>query len=73
MTKVEILFQLSQPLDETLMKRIADIHSIYGMLRVQVVPTLDGLRVEYDASRLSAHEVEAELRRAGIPVSRGAG
>lgn len=70
MTKVEILFKLTCPLDETLMPRISDAHSIYGMLRVQVTPSLDGVRVEYDASRLTPEDVEAALRSWGIPIVR---
>ena len=73
MTKVEIPFKLTRPLDETLMRRIADAHGIYGLLRVQVLPSLDGLRVEYDASRLTADEIEVGLLRAGIPIERRAG
>ncbi len=70
MTKVDIAFQLTRPLDETLLERIAGLHSVYGMLRVQVTPSFDGILVEYDASRLTPADVEAELRRAGIPAVR---
>jgi hypothetical protein len=70
MTKVELLFKLTRPLDESLMERIADAHSIYGMYRVQVLPNPDRLRVEYDASRLSVHDVEAALHASGIPAER---
>ena len=70
MTKVELLFKLTRPLDESLMERIADAHSIYGMYRVQVLQNPDRLRVEYDASRLSAHDVEAALHASGIPAER---
>jgi hypothetical protein len=73
MTKVEISYKLTRPLDDTLMKRVADAHGIYGLLRVQVLPRLDGLRVEYDASRLTADEIEAALLRAGIPLERHSG
>lgn len=70
MTKVDVPFKLTRPLDETLMRRISDAHGIYGMLRIQVAPSLDALLVEYDASRLVEADVEAALRRAGIPVAR---
>ncbi len=68
MTKVQIPFRLQRPLDETMMGRIADAHSIYGILRIQVEKDLDRLLVEYDATRLRPSEVEATLARAGIPV-----
>jgi hypothetical protein len=38
------------------------------MSRIQPTPDLRGLIVDYDASRLTAYEVEAALRRVGVPV-----
>jgi len=67
-TKVQIRFKLQRPLDEKLMARIADAHSIYGILRIRVDASQKGLSVEYDASRLNPMEVEAALTGAGIPV-----
>ncbi len=69
MTKVQIRFRLQKPLDDVLLSRIADAHSIYGILRVSVDPALDGLTVEYDATRLRPAEVEAALAAGGIPVT----
>ena len=66
MTKVQLCYGLARPLDESMLEHVADLHSIYGMLRVE--PTPEGLTVEYDASRLSERDVEAHLRRAGIPI-----
>ena len=68
MTKVQIRFRLERPLDEFLLARISDAHSHYGIQKVKVDPTLDGLMVEYDATRLRPAEVEAALTSAGIPV-----
>jgi hypothetical protein len=68
MTKVQIRFALARPLDDRLIERIADAHSIYGMARVIPTPALDGLIVDYDATRMSAGEVESQLRRLGLPV-----
>lgn len=70
MTKIQLQFRLTGPLDEPLMGRIARAHSIYGIQHVQVAPSLDALDVEYDASRLAAADVEAALHRAGIPMRR---
>ncbi len=72
MTKVEIKFALKGPLDETLMERIAQAHSIYGIQKIRVAPGLDSLTVEYDATRLRPVEVESALASAGIPVSTAA-
>ena len=69
MTKVQITFALKGPLDETLMERIAQAHSIYGIQRIRVAPGQDALAVEYDATRLGPVEVESALASAGIPVA----
>jgi hypothetical protein len=68
MTKVQTHFRLQRPLDDVLMARIADAHSIYGIFRVSLNPSLDGLTVEYDATRLRPPEVGAALASAGIQV-----
>lgn len=68
MTKIEIRFRLLKPLDEAMMERLEQAHAIYGIQKIQVAPSLDGLTVEYDATRLRPAEVEAALARGGIPV-----
>ncbi len=68
MTKVQIRFALQRPLDETLMRRLADAHSIYGVARVLPTESMDGLIVDYDASRLTLQAVESRLRRLGLPA-----
>ncbi|MCW5978121.1 MAG: hypothetical protein KIT09_08585 [Bryobacteraceae bacterium] len=70
MTKVQLRFGLARALDEPLMERIANAHSIYGLHHVKLAPSLDEVTVEFDASRLTADEVESALRRAGIPVAK---
>ena len=51
-------------------RALADVHSWYGILRVQLARALDRLQVEYDASRLSEKDVEAVLQRFGLPIQR---
>ncbi|SPF51004.1 conserved hypothetical protein [Candidatus Sulfopaludibacter sp. SbA4] len=68
MTKVQIRFRLQKPLDDFLLARLSDTSALYGIQRVKVDPSLDGLMVEYDATRLRPAEVEAALTGAGIPV-----
>lgn len=70
MTKVTLRFELLTSLDERLMERIGRAGSVYGLTRVQVTPALDGLIIDYDASRLTLADVEAELRKLGIPARR---
>jgi len=68
MTKVQIHFRLSKPLDDALLQRIADAHAIYGIQRVRLAPAMDSLTVEYDATRLQPADVESALAGAGIAV-----
>lgn len=68
MTKVQLRYDLMRPMDESMLEQIARVHGVYGMVRVQPNHTLDKLLVDYDASRLSAAEVETVLHQAGIPI-----
>ncbi|HUJ48720.1 MAG TPA: hypothetical protein VLW25_00920 [Bryobacteraceae bacterium] len=70
MTKVQLEYDLVRPLTDQDARAVADVHSWYGILRVQTTPALDKLQVEYDASRLSEQDVEAVLQRFGLPVKR---
>jgi len=69
MTKVTLHYDLSRKLTEEDFSNIAAVHSVYGMVRVQLAPTLDKITVDYDASRLMKKDVEAALGRYGIPVA----
>lgn len=70
MTKVQLEYDLVRPLTDADAGRVADVHSYYGILRVQPAPSLDKLAVEYDASRLSEQDVESVLQRFGLPIKR---
>jgi hypothetical protein len=70
MTKVQLDYDLVRPLTDQDAAAIGDVHSWYGIERVQLAPSLDRLRVEYDASRLSEKDVEAVLQRFGLPIQR---
>lgn len=70
MTKVVTHFTLTRPLDDALLNRIADAHSLFGLQRVQLSPDLKGVIVEWDASRLTAAQVDGALHSAGIPAVR---
>ena len=65
---MQIRFRLRQPLNDSLLRTIADAHAIYGIQRVSLAPSLDHITVEYDATRLRPAEVEAALAGAGIDV-----
>ena len=69
MTKVQIRFRLERPPDDRTMEQISAAHSIYGIMRIQpLLPSLEEIVVDYDASRLKTEDVGAVLRRRGIPV-----
>jgi copper chaperone CopZ len=70
MTKVTLHYDLERKLtEEEDYTQIAAIHSVYGMVRVQLAPSLDKITVDYDASRLMKKDVEAALGRYGIPIA----
>jgi hypothetical protein len=68
MTKVTLHYDLSRPLSDSDLENLARVHSVYGIARVQVAPALDKITVDYDASRLMKHDVEAVLARHDIPI-----
>jgi hypothetical protein len=68
MTKVTLHYDLTHKLGDDDLGNISNIHSTYGMARVQVAPTLDKITVDYDASRLTKKDVEAVLARYDIPI-----
>lgn len=68
MTKVTLHYDLSRKLSDEDFANIASVHSVYGMVRVAMAPTLDKITVDYDASRLMKKDVESALARYGIPV-----
>jgi hypothetical protein len=70
MTKVQLEYDLLRPLTDADASGLADVHSWYGIQRVQLAPSLDKLLVEYDASRLSEKDVEAVLHRFRLPIKR---
>ena len=70
MTKVQLEYDLIRPLTDHDARAIGDVNSWYGIERVQLAPSLDRLRVEFDASRLSEKDVEAVLQRFGLPIQR---
>ena len=69
MTKVTLHYDLSRKLTEEDFSNIAAVHSVYGMVRVQLAPSLDKMTVDYDASRLMKMDVESALARYGIPLA----
>ena len=68
MTKVTLHYDLLRPLGDEDLEQVDNVRGTYGIARVQVSPSRDRLTVDYDASRLMKPDVEAELRRHGLPL-----
>lgn len=70
MTKVEVRYELTAPLEESHLEAIDRAHGIYGLSMVRLAPSMDELIVQYDASRMSLPDVDAALKHAGLSVKR---
>lgn len=68
MTKVQMHFRLTRPLDDAMLARLSDESTLYGIQQVKLNSSMDALMVEYDATRLRPAEVEKAFATAGIPV-----
>jgi hypothetical protein len=69
MTTVEVLFRYERHPTEAAMIALGNMREIYGIRRVTINEAWQTVRIEYDATRLSAPVVGQLLRRAGISVS----
>ncbi len=68
MTKVTLHYDLIRPLEDADLPKLADLHSVYGIVRVRPAASLQSLTVDYDASRMMKSDVEAVLMRYGMPI-----
>jgi len=69
MTTVDMLFRYERHPSESAMVALGNMGEIYGIRKVTVNEAWQTIRVEYDATRLSAPIVGQLLRRAGIDIS----
>ncbi len=72
MTKVEVRYVFTKPFEEAWLGAIERLHGVYGLQALTLNAGLDGLSVQYDASRLKPADVDRQLHRAGLPVLRAA-
>jgi hypothetical protein len=70
MSKVELHYEFLAPFQDSWAEAIDRLHGVYGFQSLRLSPSLDRLTVVYDASRLTAADVEHHLRMAGLPVRR---
>ena len=68
MTTVDILLRYATPPTEAVASALARTREVYGVLRLSFDRAAHTLRVEYDATRLSAAEVIQLVRSSGLQV-----
>jgi hypothetical protein len=69
MTTVEVLFRYALHPSEAAMSALGNLREVYGIRRVVIKEQEQTIRVEYDATRLSAPGVEKLLRSSGIALA----
>ncbi|MGH9665270.1 MAG: hypothetical protein ACRD9L_12680 [Bryobacteraceae bacterium] len=70
MTKIQLRYPLLRPLEDSDLGNVSSLHGVYGIMRMQVAPSLDAVTVDYDATRMTEQDVESVLYRFGIPIRR---
>jgi hypothetical protein len=69
MTTVEILLSYSTPPSESVSSALASTKDVYGIRRLSFDHAARTLRVEYDATRLSAASVTHLIRLTGLEIT----
>jgi hypothetical protein len=69
MTTVEVLFRYALHPSESAMSALGNLREIYGIRRVVIKEKEQTIRIEYDATRLSAPGIEKLLRNSGIAIA----
>ncbi len=69
MTTVEILFRFTAPPNEAESFALADVRDVYGIRRVSLDSVACTVRVEYDATRLTAASVTKLIRMTGLEIA----
>ena len=69
MTTVEILYSYNTPPTENAVFALAGVKDVYGIHHLSFDRAAKTLRVEYDATRLTAAAVTNLVRQAGIEIA----
>jgi hypothetical protein len=69
MTTVEILFSYTTPPTEHAVFALASTKDVYGIRRLSFDHAVRTLRIEYDATRLTAAAVTSLVRQAGLEIA----
>ena len=68
MTTLDIAFHYGKPPTEPELRALADVREVYGIRRIDFDEKERTVRVEFDASRLTASVVANLLRSAGLDL-----
>ena len=68
MTQLDVLYRYGTPPSEQAILALAKVRDVYGIRGMRLDEAARTVRVEYDASRLSAPIVHQLLRRAGLDI-----
>lgn len=68
MTNVDILFRYATQPSEAVVFALAGAREVYGIRRLSFDREAKTVRVEYDATRLTAGTVAGLVRRAGLDI-----
>ena len=68
MTTVDILFHYAVPPGESIILALASVRDVYGIRALSLDHPAQTLRIEYDATRLTAAAVTRLVRQAGLEV-----
>lgn len=70
MTRVELNYELTQPLGDEGYEKLSRLLSVYGVMSYKLKQDLSGMMVEYDATRMNPETVDRVLFSNGFPVKR---
>ncbi|MGC9293036.1 MAG: heavy-metal-associated domain-containing protein [Acidobacteriaceae bacterium] len=68
MTTVELLYRYAQHPAENVLRALDSLREVYGIRSVHLDRSAKTVRVEYDATRLTAPTLHQLLRRTGLMV-----
>lgn len=69
MTCLEVVYRYANPPEEQVMRALDTVREVYGIRRLRFNEKERTVRVEFDASRLSADAVAKLLRQAGLDLT----
>ena len=69
MTAVEISFRYGLPPGDDELRALGTVREVYGIRALRFDEKNSSVTVEFDATRLTADNVESLLRRAGLDIT----